>query len=128
MLNYKRQLIDYLERFIGDLVRRSDTIAGLIHALEPRIDAMLQQVAAREGRDAAPGEIQDQINAQARYRDAWRERWRGLRGWFWPPSRHSTNGAAAAAIARPTSAFWPAGLPPAPTTTRPIDLPAAPLR
>jgi uncharacterized protein (TIGR02677 family) len=36
----------------------------------------------REGRDAAPGEIQDQIDAQARYRDAWRERWRGLRGWF----------------------------------------------
>src|SRR5207249_5649995 len=62
--NYKKRLIDYLERFMGDLVRRSDTIAGLIDALEPRIDAMLQQVAAREGRDAAPGEIQDQIDVQ----------------------------------------------------------------
>jgi uncharacterized protein (TIGR02677 family) len=52
---YKRQLIDYLERFIGDLVRRSDTIAGHILALDPRIDVLLQQVAAREARDAAPG-------------------------------------------------------------------------
>lgn len=91
VLNYKRQLIDYLERFIGDLVRRSDTIAGLIDALEPRIDAMLQQVAAREGRDAAPGEIQDQIDAQTRYREGWRERWRGLRGWFFRSSHEPSQ-------------------------------------
>src|ERR1700757_2474574 len=82
VLNYKRQLIDYLERFIGDLVRRSDTIAGLIRALEPSIDAMLQQVAAREARDAAPGDMQDQANSQTRYLEAWRERWDGLEGWF----------------------------------------------
>jgi hypothetical protein len=31
----------------------------------------------REERDAAPGEFQDQIDAQTCYRDAWRERWRG---------------------------------------------------
>ena len=80
--SYKRQLIDYLERFIGDLVRRSDTIAGLILALEPSIDAMLQQVAAREARDAAPGDVQDQADSQTRYSEAWRERWKGLRGWF----------------------------------------------
>jgi uncharacterized protein (TIGR02677 family) len=91
VVNYKRQLIDYLERFIGDLVRRSDTIAGLIHALEPRIDAMLQQIAAREGRDAAPGEIQDQIDAQIRYREAWRERWKGLRGWFFRTSHEPSQ-------------------------------------
>src|SRR5262249_48118771 len=82
VVSYKRQLIEYLERFMGDLVRRSDTIAGLILALEPSIDAMLQQVAAREARDAAPGHIQDQTDAQVRYWDAWRERWKGLRGWF----------------------------------------------
>ena len=82
VVSYKRQLIDYLERFIGDLVRRSDTIAGLIHALEPSIDAMLQQVAAREARDAAPGDTQDQANSQTRHWEAWRERWKGLRGWF----------------------------------------------
>jgi uncharacterized protein (TIGR02677 family) len=53
---YKRRLIDYLERFMGDLVRRSDSIARLIVALEPQIDAMLEQIADREARDAAPGD------------------------------------------------------------------------
>ena len=80
--NYKRRLIDYLERFMGDLVRRSDTIAGLILALEPNIDALLQQVAAREARDAAPGDAQDRADAQTHHWNAWRERWKGLRGWF----------------------------------------------
>ncbi len=39
--SYKRRLIDYLERFMGDLVRRSDSIARLIIALERHIDTML---------------------------------------------------------------------------------------
>jgi uncharacterized protein (TIGR02677 family) len=80
--SYKRRLIDYLERFMGDLVRRSDMIAGLMLALEPKIDGMLQQVAAREARDAAPGDVQDRVDSQARSWNAWRERWKGLRGWF----------------------------------------------
>ncbi|MDN3277965.1 TIGR02677 family protein [Frankia sp. RB7] len=80
--NYKRQLIDYLERFIGDLVRRSDTIASHILALEPHVDALLQQVAAREARDAAPGNAADRAEAQTSYQNAWRERWTGLHGWF----------------------------------------------
>lgn len=80
--SYKRRLIDYLERFMGDLVRRSDSIARLIVALEPHIGAMLHQVAAREARDAAPDDVRDQADARDRYRKAWQERWRGLRGWF----------------------------------------------
>jgi uncharacterized protein (TIGR02677 family) len=80
--SYKRRLIDYLERFMGDLVRRSETIARLILAAEPHIDPMLQQVAAREARDAAPGDARDQSEAQTRNWQAWRERWKGLRGWF----------------------------------------------
>lgn len=80
--SYKRRLIDYLERFMGDLVRRSDSIARLIVALEPHVDAMLSQVATREARDAAPGDAQGLLDARDRYRAAWRERWRGLRGWF----------------------------------------------
>ncbi len=80
--SYKRQLIDYLERFIGDLVRRSDAIARLIISLEPDVEDMLGLVAEREARDAAPGDKQDQAEAHGRYRQAWRERWRGLRGWF----------------------------------------------
>lgn len=80
--SYKRRLIDYLERFIGDLVRRSDTIAGLLLDLEPQIDSLLEQVAVREARDAAPGDAQDRTDAQNRYWQSWRERWKGLCGWF----------------------------------------------
>jgi uncharacterized protein (TIGR02677 family) len=82
VIGYKRRLIDYLERFIGDLVRRSDTIAGLIRALDDGIDAMLWQVAEREARDAAPGDAGSQVNARAQRQQAWRERWKGLRRWF----------------------------------------------
>lgn len=79
---YKRRLIDYLERFIGDLVRRSDSIARLIVALDLNIDVMLEQIVEREARDAAPGGAGDRAEARARYRKAWQERWKGLRGWF----------------------------------------------
>ena len=82
VVSYKRRLIDYLERFIGDLVRRSDMIARLILAVDPRIDTMLSQVAEREARDAAPGDAQDEADARTRLTQVWRERWQGLRGWF----------------------------------------------
>jgi uncharacterized protein (TIGR02677 family) len=82
VVSYKRRLIDYLERFMGDLVRRSDSIANLILNLSPRIDPLLEQVAEREARDAAPGDAQDQADAKIQRWDAWRERWKGLRGWF----------------------------------------------
>ncbi len=79
---YKKRLIDYLERFMGDLVRRSDAIARLILALEPGIDSLLRPVAEREARDAAPGGTQTQAEAQDGYLESWSERWKGLRGWF----------------------------------------------
>ena len=82
VVNYKRRLIDYLERFLGDLVRRSDTIACVIRDLEPHIEAMLVKVAERESRDSAPGDADDRSDAQLRYREIWLERWKGLRGWF----------------------------------------------
>jgi uncharacterized protein (TIGR02677 family) len=79
---YKRRLIEYLERFLGDLVRRSDAIARHIRGLAPRLVEMLQLVAQREARDAAPGDENEQVEAQLRYLEAWRERWSGLEGWF----------------------------------------------
>ena len=81
---YKRRLIDYLERFMGDLVRRSDAIARLLQGLAPRIDPLLLRVAEREARDAAPGGEQDMADEKARRWQAWRERWSGLCGWFLP--------------------------------------------
>src|SRR5258708_521954 len=53
---YKKRLIDYLDRFIGDLVSRSGTIAQRILALDPLIQPVLLQTSQREARDAAPGE------------------------------------------------------------------------
>lgn len=82
VLAYKKRLIDYLERFIGDLVGRSGGIAQHIVALSPRIDPLLWQAAQREARDSAPGDEQEQLDAVARGWQAWRERWKGLRRWF----------------------------------------------
>ena len=79
---YKRQLIDYIERFIGDLVRRSAAIAQLIVALTPYMESLLWQVAQREAVDAAPGDAVEAANGTARRWQAWRQRWKGLRGWF----------------------------------------------
>ncbi|WP_119154229.1 TIGR02677 family protein [Caldimonas tepidiphila] len=103
VVNYKRRLIDYLERFMGDLVRRADTIARRLQALGPRVDALLWLVAQREARDAAPGDAQEQAEAQARRWQAWRERWKGLRGWFLstghePPQAELLRARARAAI------------------------------
>ena len=82
VLAYKQRLIDYLERFIGDLVARSGAIAQHIALLHPRIEPLLWQAAQREVRDAAPGDSVAQADALAQRWQAWRERWQGLRGWF----------------------------------------------
>lgn len=82
VLAYKRRLIDYLERFIGDLVGRSGGIAARILALASRIDPLLWQAAQREARDSAPGDEAEQLDGVSRGWQAWRERWSGLRRWF----------------------------------------------
>jgi uncharacterized protein (TIGR02677 family) len=79
---YKKRLIDYLDRFIGDLVSRSGGIAQHILALDPLIQPLLLQTSQREARDAAPGEGNEQTDALTRVHQAWCERWKGLRGWF----------------------------------------------
>lgn len=103
VIAYKRRLIDYLDRFLGDLVRRSDSIAQLIHHLAPRVDTVFLQIAEREARDAAPDDERDQTNEKVRRWQAWHERWKGLRGWFLstgaePPQAELLRGRARAAI------------------------------
>lgn len=82
VLAYKKRLIDYLERFIGDLVGRSGGIAQHVIALSTRIDPLLWQAAQREARDSAPDGAREQLDAVARGWQVWRERWTGLRRWF----------------------------------------------
>jgi uncharacterized protein (TIGR02677 family) len=81
---YKKRLIDYVERFLGDLVRRSDGIAALIQQIAPRINAALQLVAEREAKDAAPGDELEAAQERTRRWREWLDRWKGLRGWFLP--------------------------------------------
>jgi uncharacterized protein (TIGR02677 family) len=82
IIAYKRRLIDYLDRFIGDLVSRSGGIAQHIVALDPVIQPLLLQASQRESRDAAPDQQDEQHDALSRSHQAWTERWKGLRGWF----------------------------------------------
>jgi uncharacterized protein (TIGR02677 family) len=79
---YKRRLIEYLERFMGDLIRRADAIARTLRELTGMIDEALRHVAEREARDAAPGDAEERADEIRRRHDVWRERWRGLCGWF----------------------------------------------
>jgi uncharacterized protein (TIGR02677 family) len=79
---YKGQLIGYIERFLGDLVRRSDAIGRSIEALSPSIESLLWQVAAREAYDAAPDDEARRTDATASKWSEWRAKWKGLRSWF----------------------------------------------
>ncbi|MER5640333.1 TIGR02677 family protein [Kitasatospora sp. NPDC002227] len=90
-LAYKQRLIDYLERFIEDLVTRGAEIAGLLEELgvspESPVGPLLRLAAEREASDAAPDAAAEAL-AAARAR--WQGRWDGLRAWFLSvPGRNS---------------------------------------
>ncbi|HEX3696590.1 MAG TPA: TIGR02677 family protein [Polyangia bacterium] len=79
LLAYKQSLIDYLERFIGELVLATAEISSLLLRLEERgLAGLLAAAARRELADAlAPSET-DRAVAES----AWTSRWQGLRSWF----------------------------------------------
>ena len=82
VMSFKTRLIDYLQRFIGDLVTRSSQIAELLIDLRPLEQALLQIAAERDARNAAPGDVSmDTETVDARL-IAWNERWAGLTRWF----------------------------------------------
>jgi len=82
VMSFKTRLIDYLQRFIGDLVTRSSQIAELLIDLKPFERLLLQIASERDARNAAPGDTDmDAETVDARLM-AWRERWAGLSRWF----------------------------------------------
>lgn len=99
---YKQSLIDYLKRFIGQLVVAAADIAGKLAAFSPAArDRMLDLAAARDavGLFAATAAQREEIRAR------WHRRWDGLRRWFVPSPHQSSQaevlrGQALAAIPR----------------------------
>lgn len=98
-LAYKDRLVEYLERFIKDLVTKGAEIARLLEQLDPEISGLLAVAARREATDAVPGAEEDERGrvggaAEAEGEDAagirsvdrayalWQDRWSGLCGWF----------------------------------------------
>lgn len=80
-LAYKDRLIQYLERFIQDLITLGGRIARLILELEEgrSIEPLLRAAAAREAADASPEEA-EHSEREAYLR--WAGRWAGLAAWF----------------------------------------------
>lgn len=82
VMGFKTRLIDYLERFIRELVERSGRIAATLEALDADADRLLDLAARREAGDAAPGDDDGLEAAAHSKRAAWHERWSGFRLWF----------------------------------------------
>ena len=79
LLHYKDRLIEYLEGFIHKLMVVGPEVADIAERLEHRgLDRALRIAASREVSDRldASSELEQELL------DAWRARWRGLRGWF----------------------------------------------
>nr|QEO75055.1 hypothetical protein [uncultured bacterium] len=89
---YKDQLIDYLERFIKDLVTTGAEITTLVGRIdEAGIERLLAMAATREAEDTAPGADDSRQAAFERGLVLWRERWLGLRQWFVSEAHHPSQ-------------------------------------
>lgn len=91
VMSFKSRLIEYLERFIGDLVTRSSQISELLRALVPSESILLHLAAEREARDTVPGDAEAEMESVATRLSGWRERWAGLRRWFESEGRGSSQ-------------------------------------
>lgn len=79
-LSYKQTLIDYLERFIGELVISTHEIADRILEIEKHeVTHLLDAAARRDVVDALEHERETRLR---KARALWDTRWSGLRGWF----------------------------------------------
>lgn len=77
-LAYKEKLIEYLERFIGDLTLASIDIAATLRRLEPCAGTLIDAAAERSVADRLDADDQ----ALAETRELWKGRWQGVRRWF----------------------------------------------
>jgi uncharacterized protein (TIGR02677 family) len=82
VMGFKTRLIDYLQRFIGDLVTRSSQIAELLLDLAPAEPLLLRLAAERDARNAVPNGADTNEEALRIRLDSWAERWEGLKLWF----------------------------------------------
>lgn len=79
-LAYKEQLIDYLERFIHDLLTRGAAIADLLRAIpDDGVRLLVHAAAQREAIDAAPGDADAAVDTATQ---VWLRQWSGLTDWF----------------------------------------------
>jgi len=93
---YKDRLVDYLERFIKDLVGTGAEIAVLVDTVEGRdVHRLLDIAAWREAEDAAPGQAADGDDPRTaefdRHRVLWQDRWLGFRTWFVSTPNHPSQ-------------------------------------
>lgn len=78
-LAYKEKLIEYLEKFIGELVVATSRIAEALVLLETcGVDLAFAAAARREVSDM----LDPAPDAVTAAHDRWRDRWAGLRRWF----------------------------------------------
>jgi uncharacterized protein (TIGR02677 family) len=76
---YKERLIDYLQRFVGELVIAGDEIAAGLRRIEAAgVERLLTGAARREVADLLDATSEDLKAAAVR----WGNRWEGLRSWF----------------------------------------------
>ncbi|WP_092996095.1 TIGR02677 family protein [Thiohalomonas denitrificans] len=94
-LLYKERLIDYLERFLGELVVAAAEINALIRQLDgPPIERLLRIVAERDARDAAPDLEAREDDGGREFERAlanWRAHWEGLTRWFVGSAGHPSQ-------------------------------------
>jgi uncharacterized protein (TIGR02677 family) len=79
-LSYKQALIDYLERFIGELVIATHEIAERLNDIESHgVEKLLEAAARRDTIDALEHEKDARLTE---IRKLWHSRWTGFRSWF----------------------------------------------
>ncbi len=88
LLAYKERLVQYLERFIGELARVGSEVADLLELLDPAARDRLSAAAARR-------EVIDRLDAgpvaEAEAAAAWRSRIDGIATWFVSTTAHPSQ-------------------------------------